>query len=284
MTWQILITISILFFSVSILLQRSILKAKYSDPWSYAIFFQSLVALLIWLYFSLTGVKIELTVPFYNFNIVLMGVLWGLFNIFSAKALEVTQASTYTVILSLRVLITALTAYLFLGETLSVLQMFGIFLVIAGVTVVSLKRGSLTLNKNLLYAFLTAIFIGLAITNDRAILKFLDVPTYAFFAYLYPAIFITIVRPKALTRLNLYFSYPRIFNMLLLGILWVGFTLSFNYALSIAPNASQPSTVSLAGTVVTVLLSVIFLKERDNLRNKIFGTIITFFGLLLVSR
>lgn len=47
MPWQILIGVSVIFFAISTLLQRLLLKEDNSDPIAYSIFFQILIGVLI---------------------------------------------------------------------------------------------------------------------------------------------------------------------------------------------------------------------------------------------
>jgi drug/metabolite transporter (DMT)-like permease len=284
MSWQILILINVLLYSVSVILQRTIIKNKESDPWAYSIMFQFIVGVMIWIYTYFTmGTNIHMDIPFYHPNLVLMTLLWGGANIFIYNALKVSEASTFTIIFATRSLFTLMASTIFLREFVSPTQLFGILSIVVGVIVVSYKKKGLSFGKKELFSFGAAVFVGLANTNDRAVLKLLDVQTYSVISYLFPAFFLLVLRPKTISKLKTMMDKTTIKNTLLLAIFWVGFSLTFNQALKIAPSASQVSAISLTSVILIVLLSVVFLKEKDNLAKKIIGAIVSFIGLLLVS-
>jgi drug/metabolite transporter (DMT)-like permease len=212
-----------------------------------------------------------------------MTLLWGGANIFIYNALKVTEASTFTIIFATRSLFTLLASTIFLKEYVSPTQFFGILLIVFGVIVVSYNKKGLSFGKKEWYSLGAAVFVGLANTNDRAILKLLDVQTYTVISYIFPAVFLFILRPKTVRNLKTMMDKNTIKNTFILALFWVGFSLTFNQALKIAPSASQVSAVSLTSVIVIVLLSIVILKEKDNLGKKIVGALVSFVGLLLVS-
>lgn len=54
-------------------------------------------------------------------------------------------------------------------------------------------------------------------------------------------------------------------------------------ALQSSPNSSQIATINLLNIVLIVVLSIIFLKERDNIPKKLLGAVSSLVGLILVS-
>ena len=132
MTWQLLLTISVISYSLAILVQRILLKDKESDAVAYAVVFQLLTAALISIYVLGHGIKVgplALLLP----NLVLMAILYAVGNIFIFKALKLGEASEFTILFTTRVFWTILVAIIFLGERFSTSQFVGTFLIWASV-------------------------------------------------------------------------------------------------------------------------------------------------------
>lgn len=284
LTWQALAVLSVVFYSIGVVVQKTILKERESDPWAYSIVFQLIVAGLIWCYsLVVQGKNISLTLPLYNPNIILMTLLWAGANIFSFNAIKITEASTFSILLTTRVLFTTLASYVFLKEILSVNQVLGMLLVLGGSVLVSIKKSKLRLNKRqVTYSVLAAVCVGFAATNDRVILRSLDVETYSVISYTLPPLFMLVVNPYVAKKLKVFAEPSRVRDMLIFCLFWVGFALTFNTALQNAPSSSQVLSINVTSIVLIVILSILFLKERENITRKIIGAGITLAGLLLV--
>jgi len=204
-------------YSISVLLQRILLKDEESEPVSFSIFFQIGVAIITCILVLL--VKGKVTMPNLtdiSWNILLMTALYALSNIFIFKSLKVTEASRFTVIFSSKTLFAVLGASLFLRESLSPIQWFGAILIISGVIVVSLKDIHLKLGKGDLLAFSAAILFGLANTNDRVLVKFFDPYSYVILGFFLPGLLIAVLNPSKISKLKIYFKKSFIFKMVLL--------------------------------------------------------------------
>ena len=103
MTWEILLTISVLTFSVSILLQRVLLKDDQSDPIAYSIVYQLFTGILIGIYALFNGFTTPNLVQLIP-NLILMIILYGGANIFMWNGLRMIDLSEFTIIFSSRAL------------------------------------------------------------------------------------------------------------------------------------------------------------------------------------
>ncbi len=272
-------------YSISVLLQRILLKDEESEPVSFSIFFQIGVAIITCILVLL--VKGKVTMPNLtdiSWNILLMTALYALSNIFIFKSLKVTEASRFTVIFSSKTLFAVLGASLFLRESLSPIQWFGAILIISGVIVVSLKDIHLKLGKGDLLAFSAAILFGLANTNDRVLVKFFDPYSYVILGFFLPGLLIAVLNPSKISKLKIYFKKSFIFKMVLLCTLYGLSAVAFFAALQATPNSSQAFAINAFSGVLTVILSIILLKERDHISRKIAGAILSLAGLLLVNK
>src|SRR5680860_82301 len=283
MTWQFLISLSIILFSISVLLQRFILRESNSKPIAFSIFFQFLTGILItiagFLFSNMTLPNIVPLIP----NLLLMIVLYTFANIFIFKSLKEIEASKYTIIFATRVLFTILASTLILSEGLTIKQLGGALFILLGVIFVSLESTKFTFKKGELFALLGAIGFGFANTNDRFLLSSFNIYPYMSVIFISPAIFMGLIYPKELKYIKLFLHKSIFKKTLLLCIIYALSAATFFGALKIADNSSQVISVNLTSVIVTVLLSIIFLKERTHIVKKLAGAVITFIGLLLIN-
>jgi len=283
MSWQILILISIVLFSVGTLLQRILMKGKESDPIAYSIVFQLLTGMIIASYgFLFANMDFPEVVPLAN--ILLMTLLWTSANIFSFTAIKYIDVSRYTIVFSSRLFFTVIASSLFLGEFLTAQQWLGAILIFLSIYIITQKFGEkFTLTKYDMFSILAAMSFGFANTNDRFLLKTFDLYPYVTIAFIFPAIFTALAKPKNLRHLRVFADKAILKRMLFLCLFYSVSSLAFFRALQVAPNSSQVVAVNLTTVILTILLAVIFLKERENVGRKLLGAAISFIGLLLVG-
>jgi len=285
MTWQVLISVSILLNAISVLLQRVLLKNDETEPISFSIFFQIGVAVVI----GVLVIIMQGGIPLPEMGNVLwslfaMTILYAVANIFIFKSLKTTEASRFTVIFASKTLFAIVASTLFFREGLDISQWLGAILIIVGVITVSYQNTKSNLNKGDLFALTAAVLFGLANTNDRFLVKFFDPYSYVVLGFLLPGVLIALMYPKKIPNMKVYFKKIFIYKMVLLCLLYGLSAVTFFAALQTAPNASQVFSISPFGAVVTVVLSIIILKERDALSRKLLGAILSLSGLLLVNK
>ena len=159
-TWQILIILSVICYSVSVLLQRILVTEKGSDPVAYASFSQLLTGLMIGIFgYLFTSMKYPDFKPLI-LNFLLMIVLYALGNIFVFKALKKTEASKFSVIFSSRAIIAVLAFSLLMKETLTVSQWIGTLLILSAAVIVSLETKKIKFSFKEIYAlYLTCLIV-----------------------------------------------------------------------------------------------------------------------------
>ena len=282
LSWQILLAISVVTYSVSVILQKAILKNKKSDPVAYSIVFQIVTGLIIGIYALINGFKTPDLIPLIP-NLIVMVLLYGIGNILIFKALKVADASSFTIMFSSRAIWMILGAVIFLKESFSGQQLLGTLLIILSVILVSWKSGGLRMGKGVVFSLLGALAFGLAFTNDAYILNNFDVPSYLTFSFLLPPLLIWAVYPKSTAKMKPLFERGTFIKLLILGVIYAVSSISIFLAYQVGKNASQIAPLNQVSTILTVLLSMIFLKETDNKVIKILGAIISFVGVVLVK-
>lgn len=101
-SWQVLMVISVMAYSLTVLLQRIILRAAVR-PIAYAIFSQLICAVFLGALGLLTGqLRPNMLYPSVlqpvGWSLVALGSLYGLGNVLVSRALQITEASKFTVL------------------------------------------------------------------------------------------------------------------------------------------------------------------------------------------
>ena len=285
MSWQILLFISVVLVSFGVLLQRILMKEEGSDPWAYSIVFQLLVGTLAAIYgFLFSEMAFPRDVKFLIPNIILMILLYSANNVFLYSALKKIEASIFTIIISTRSLFTVFASSVFLNELLTGKQFIGALFILSGAVFVNLnKKSNLKFEKGIIYAFLAASAFGFANTNDRILLQHFNLYPYITIGFILPASFMLMIKPSSFRKIKDFTNIRLLRKMVILCLVFTASSATFFRALQIAPNSSQVTTIMVSSVVLTVFLSIIFLKERENVGRKIIGALAAFLGLLLVS-
>lgn len=279
MTWQILLTISIIATSTSILLQRILLKENKSNPVAYSIVFQILTGVLVATYTLFRGFHLPTLYPILP-NLVLMILLYGFGNVLIFKALKSGEASQFTILFATRSIWTIIPALIFLGEGFSLKQVFGAIIILIAVALVSWKGSGIRLNKSLLFSLAAAIAFGVAIANDSFLLRNFDVFSYTATAFIAPGIFIWAVNPKVTGSMKLLLHRGVAVKLIILAMIYGINAIAFYSAYQVGRNAAQIAALNQTVIVLTVLLAIIFLKERSGLWRKIAGAVLAVLGVI----
>lgn len=284
MSWQLLILISVTLYSVSVLLQRVILKENESQPVAYSMFFQLLVGIVIGIIgFVFADMSLPSNLGPLFWNLLLMVFLYAFSNVFIFKSLKQTEASRFTIAFATRAFFTILASSFLLKEFLNGPQLLGSLLIFSGVILVNLKSSGFKLDKGTILALMGAITFGIANTNDRYLLQTFNIYPYTTLAFIAPFLLLTFIYPKELRHIKLFLGKNVLKRVLLLSVVYALSAISFFAALQAANNSSQVATANLTSVIITVVLSAIILKEKGDLLKKLAGALLSFIGLLLLT-
>lgn len=282
MSWQIYIGLSVILYSLSVLLQRILVKDN-SRPVAFSVLFQVGTGLILTVVgFVFADMTLPNLVPLLG-NLVLMILLYGLGNVLMFRSLEHTEASVFTIFFATRALFTIGASSLLLQEALTLKQLMGAAFIFLAVVLVSWKSQKIRLGTGELLALAAAACFGLANTNDRYLLQSFSLYSYLSIAFIIPAVLTAASNPKEMKYIPIFFQGKALRNMLLLCMIYAVSSLAFFKALQVADNSSQVAAINLTSVIVIVLLSVAFLREREHTIRKIVGACICFIGLLLVT-
>lgn len=282
MSWQILVVIATISYSISVVLQRVLMKDKDSDPIAFSIVFQFLVGILIGIYACIKGFSLPNLTPFIP-NLILVGVFYGLGNMFVFKALKTIDASEFTIVFASRTIWIVLGAIIFLKESFSLQQTIGTLLIIGSIVLISWKKKKIALGSGIWTALLAAVFMGAGFTNDAFLVSSFDVPSYLTIAFIIPAIFMLVIYPKSIKAMKFILTKENILKLVILTAIYGSSAITIFLAYQVGKNASQIAPLNQTSTILTVILSMIFLGEKSDYLKKIIGAVISFIGVLLVK-
>lgn len=281
LSWQLLVAISVITNSVSVLLQRVMLKDDKTDSMAFSIVFQIFTGLLILIYSLIRGFSVPDLVPLIP-NLILMTILYGAGNIFIFKALKTSEASQFTIIFATRTIWSITAAVLFLGEGFTVKQLLGTALILSSIVLVA-WQDKLKLGKGTLLSLAAAASFGLAFANDALIVRNFDVPSYMAIAFIIPALAVWVIFPKSTVKMKPMLEKGFLKKLGILGVFYAVSALTIFYAYQIGRNAAQIAPLNQTSMILTVVLAIIFLKERSQLGRKLVGLFLSFIGILLLG-
>lgn len=285
MSWQILILISVVLYSISVLLQRVLLKENESQPVAYSIFFQFLTGVVLGLVgFLFADMSLPANLADLFWNLALMTILYGFSNIFIFKSLKQTEASKFSIVFATRAFFTVLASSILLEEFLEGSQFLGALFIFSGVVLVNLKSSKLSFDRGTLFALFAAFAFGIANTNDRFLLGSFSVYPYITIGFLAPSLLMAAIYPKEIKHIKVFLDKKILNKMLFLSVIYAFSAVAFFAALQLSDNSSRVASINLISVIVTVILATIFLKEKDNLSKKVISAILSFVGLLLLFR
>ncbi len=282
MSWQFLILITIIVYSTSNLFHRILMKDEQSDPFAQSVAFFGLAGTFA-LIFSLFhgGFHYQLTL---NQGLLLIPLTFfaTVGPVLFFKSFQLMDASENTILQSSQKLWMVLGAFLFLGEAFSLPKILGTLIVMIGISIAVWKNKKVQLNQGIaLVLIATFFYAGMDLISYYLVRNFDPISFTVFVCYL-PVFSILIIRPKTLKKLRFYCKPRYAVFVSLLAICDTVGTLATFYAYQIGRNVAQIAPLMGLITISSVLLAVIFLKERDHLRNKIIGALIVMAGVLLV--
>ncbi len=282
MNWLILTLLSVLISSAATIFQRVLMKSDKSNPYSYAVVFHFLLGFLILIVGLVRGSDFSL----FSGNVYILflaAALWGVCQVFLFKALQTVEASELTIVSGLRVVITIVASIVFLNQIFSGWNLIGTVLILAAtLLVVNLGKG-FKVGKGLWYTLAMTFFGGLAIVADSANVQHYEVLAYSAYSNFLSGLFILAFYPKALQQWKHFVQPSFLAKMLPLAVFSASQGVLYLLALSYGGNTAQVGTIRQASVIVTVLLAVIFLKERGNLGRKLLAAILVTAGVFLLS-
>lgn len=290
MSWLFALFISIVTYSGASLLQRVLMKEEDKNPLAYSAFTQLFSGVMVLVFailsnnLSFPSLDLILEKKLYLF-ILLSGTCFATNAYFGFKSLKHIDISKFIVLFSFRTVVTIIVASIFLDEKLTPVQLIGSLLILLSIILINSKsvKEIFVFGKGEVYVLIASIAFGLGNVSDKYIFDSFELIPYMTIGFLLPGTLLTLRKPNTVLEFPEFFRKNRIWKITLFTFLYTLAALSFYYAFILADNASLVSSIGQISTIVTVILGIVVLKERKDLRKKLLGGAISFVGLVLLA-
>lgn len=283
MSWQILVGLSVLLYSINGLFHRVLMKDYDSDPNAQAFMFTTLVGIsgLVIAFFQ-GGLKSHVTVsqlPYF----ILISALVTIGSIYAFKGFKYIEASEHTILLTSSKVWSFIGAIIFLGESFTLLKLLASILIIAGVMLVEWRpKQSFTINRGALYVLIAAIAYATGEILSFYVLRDFDSTSFLIYCSFLSSIIILAMNRNLLQKLTFYAKPKNLGNIVLVSINDTLATLFLFNAYQLGRNALQIGPLMATQTIVTVVLALLFLRETDNMIQKVVGSLVAVAGTILM--
>ena len=197
----------------------------------------------------------------------LASIVYSAGYLFFFKGFEKGNVSIIAATMNLWAVFTMLFAFLFMGQRLSVTQTLGVFLILSGATLAaldwnSIKQQGFQLSQGVREAILGAFFFGIFWNISEIVSEQIGWLVSTTLTKLGIVLFLLIVSFYTKQEIKLTDIPTRTkFVIMLMGIIEVAAVGLVNYGLTIG-DAILITPIASALSIVTILLAVLFLKEK----------------------
>lgn len=279
MSWIIFAFGSVLFFTALNLLQR-LIAVKGENPRAMAILFNGSAVIISLGVIFLTGGLKYFTLPTNPaaWGVVIIAAIgYATYERGRFAAAKLLDASVFATISNISVLVAFVGALLLYTEAMTVAKFLGGGLVISSLFLVSAGNGQKQISrKGMAIAIIISIAIGIAWMLDKSGVGYFNAITYNILMWTIPTLFIYLpgMKPEVIKKEFKLVSW-KIF--VLAGMNVAGYLMQLK-ALETA-DATRVIPIVQTSTLFTVLLGIIWLKERENIYKKIIAGIMAVAGV-----
>jgi uncharacterized membrane protein len=282
MQWQIYLVISIFLLSCNGLFHRSLLKDDNSSPQAQTIVFLGLGGIIAVIIALVQG-KLNLYFPsILSINFFFLILLFTPAYIFKYRAYQLIGASEVVIFSVTGRLWNILGAHIFLHETVTLKIILGAILILIGVAITRFEKRKLVLNKGIIFVLISAFLFGFGDINGFYILKTYDSTNFLIYSEFLPVMALLLIQPKTIKKLRYYFRKDKAIQISLLSLCDALGMLALFLAYQAGGKASIISPLRATSIILTTILAIIILKERNNIPNKLIGSILAVVGVVLL--
>lgn len=201
-------------------------------------------------------------------------------QVVNVKALQYLEASVFSILYNLRLIITTALGILCLGENVVWLRILGGLLVLLAVVIVK-QQGSRALRiRGITWGIVAALVISFLNLFEKLLVNSIGFLNYFPIMILGSAVIMwayLLLRKQKFDRMLL--RQPRMVQLMVLRAMS---SYGFSGALGAGALLSVANYISGMSVVFIVLLGTLLLGERDYLRRKIIATVVAVLGLTLI--
>jgi len=282
MSWQIYLLISIILISGNSIFQRSLMRDEQSHAQATTVAGLGISGFIA-LFFVLLQGKLNLLFPVslvFAFILFILLVTPG--YVLSRQAIKLIGASEIIIILATGRLWNVIGAYFFLNEHVTIQRIFGALIILTGVAIARYEKKRFVVNKGFWLAVAASFCLGMSDVVGYYILNYMTALNFLVYSYFLPVITILLLQSKTITKLRYFFQPMKGMKLILLSLFDTFGMLALYLSYQAGGAASIIGPLSTTRVLVTIGLAMLLLKERENIANKIVGSIVTIVGVILL--
>lgn len=284
MNWFIFALLTLFSSILYSLVLKKLITPKGSDPIIYGSFEIFSVAIMTLPFIAKTGFEFTGTL-LQIFMLPLMGLTYALATFFMYTAIKELPLSEMVILTGTSVFWALIGGTVFLQEKFSLLKLFASCLIFFSIILVEYQKKKLKLSKYAIFAILSAMFFQGGALFDKYLVQFFNNFGYQFFNFILPAIFILFLKPASFKKMGGYIKEKK--NLLYPFFSAILLFLSFVFLFKAYKAGGEVSIITpILGTksIFVVLSSLIILKEKERVWQKIVAAILTFTALLMLAQ
>ena len=157
----------------------------------------------------------------------------------------------------------------------------GLIILLSNVLLV-MRKGKFVFNKYIVLQLISVLCFTVAISLDVGISEQFNLPIYVSSTLVIPAILIMIFERISFKKISSEFKDGDKTSLLITGISW-GLSILFGLRAYQFGNISTIAPLSAISLLINVILSYVFLKEKDHLVRKISAAVGVIIGIILIA-
>lgn len=258
------------------------MKGDNASPRAQTVVFLGLGGIIAFVLAFVRG-SLHLAIPVsLTLNFLLLILLATPAYLLSYRAYQLIGASEVALLLSTGRLWNVVGAAFFLHEALTLQHIVGAIIVLLGVAIVLYDKKKFSLNKGALFVLVAAFLFGMNDINGYYILKSFDATNFLIYSEFLPVIALFVLQPTLVKKLTYYFQKDKALKVSLLALGDAFGMLTLFLAYQAGGKASVIGPLSATRVLVTTVLAVVILKERNNITNKLIGAVVAVVGVILL--
>jgi drug/metabolite transporter (DMT)-like permease len=259
-----------------------ILTVESKNPRAFSIVFNIICIIMSLILFIVVGSYKTISLPTRIdawIYLLIASFFYGLNERFRFLISKILEASIYSVLSNITVIIAFFISFFLYKETLTTTKFFGSILILLSLVLVTELKKSKLSSKGIFLGIVTSIYLGIAMSLDKKGAIFFNPEMYNILLWAVPFIVLYFpgIKIKEIKAEFKQFSWKII---LLAFFNFVGFYLGLKAFL--LAEATKVIPVIQATTLMTVIAGVFLLKERSNLAKKIIAGLIAVLGVFLL--
>ena len=273
----------LIFIGTNILYSQlyKVITKKSKDDGAITVFLQFFSGIMALLFIPLFKIQFPMQIMSYVL-LVIACIFYAITDRVNTTARRGLEVSIYDMLSQICSILIVIWGILFFKEPLLLKKVIGTCLILMGNVVILYKKEGIENKKYVLFSLLGNITFSIAVTIDVGVANQFNLPIYVAFTLILPSLFLMIMERVSIKNLINEYKYGEKKAIVAICITWAGMLISMLRAYQLAPVTTVAPLCAVT-TILNVIASYVFLKERTSLIKKIIAAIIVVLGVILIN-